>query len=588
MSTWNHRSKQASTLALLAAIGHAYPGRGMVVVCCLVIAGVVESIGLVSLIPLLSLLFGDAGATDNRISASARALFAAAGLPLSLVTVLGFIVLAISMKALLKFAAMTYVGYTVSHVTARLRTRLLKALMTAEWAFFVHRPVGTFSNAISSEAGRATAAFMAACNVLSSALQIAIYIAAALMISWQASLGAIAVGVTLMVAFRPTVTRSRSAGKKITEHTASLVARLTDILAGLKPVKAMGLEAHVASLVERETAGLEEAQRRQVMYKWVLSAGGEPIIVSIIATGLYFAVAVGNQAPAAVTVIALLFYRTLNSFNLLQGLLQLVASYEAGYWTVESMIAEAEAVRERIDGGMEPSLERGIEFAGVGFRHGDQAVLEDASFEIPSHGLTAIVGPSGTGKTTTIDLLIGMHQPTAGEVRVGGVPLQHLDQRRWRSMLGYVPQETVLLHDSVLANVLLGQEAISEADAVEALKAAGAWEFVEGLPDGLHTMVGERGQRFSGGQRQRIAIARALARRPALLILDEATAALDPVSEHELCATVRELAKHMPIIAISHQRGMVDIADRVLVAGNRRIERAAPGAPMIGEAVGTS
>jgi ATP-binding cassette subfamily C protein len=190
-------------------------------------------------------------------------------------------------------------------------------------------------------------------------------------------------------------------------------------------------------------------------------------------------------------------------------------------------------------------------------------VLDDVSLEIPAGRLTALVGPSGAGKTSVADLVIGLVRPSRGAVLVDGVPLGRIDLRRWRSWIGYVPQELFLLHDTVFVNVTLGDPDLGPADVWRALREAGAAEFVERLPQGLDTVVGERGSLLSGGQRQRIAIARALVRRPRLLLLDEATTALDPETEAAVCASVARLRGEMTILAISHEPALVEMADRV-------------------------
>jgi ATP-binding cassette subfamily C protein len=146
---------------------------------------------------------------------------------------------------------------------------------------------------------------------------------------------------------------------------------------------------------------------------------------------------------------------------------------------------------------------------------------------------------------------------------IGGDNLEDLERTTWRRQIGYVPQENLLLHDSILHNITLGDHSLTEDDAVWALEAVGAWEFVSRLPDQIHAVVGERGTRFSGGQRQRIMIARALAHHPKLLILDEATTSLDPETEANICAKLAELRGELTILAISHQTTMVDLADRV-------------------------
>jgi ATP-binding cassette subfamily C protein len=150
--------------------------------------------------------------------------------------------------------------------------------------------------------------------------------------------------------------------------------------------------------------------------------------------------------------------------------------------------------------------------------------------------------------------------------------LSELDVKAWRHMIGYVPQENLLLHDSILHNVTLGDPELSDADAVQALQSAGAWEFIEPMPQGIHSTVGERGGMLSGGQRQRIMIARALVHKPRLLILDEATSALDPANEAAIGQTMQNLRGGLTILAVSHQTALVNAADRVYRLEKGRVE----------------
>jgi ATP-binding cassette subfamily C protein len=190
-------------------------------------------------------------------------------------------------------------------------------------------------------------------------------------------------------------------------------------------------------------------------------------------------------------------------------------------------------------------------------------VLKDVSLEIPAGRITTLIGESGSGKTTIADLLLGLFVVDSGQITLDGVALKDVDLKRWRGMVGYVPQEVLLFNSTIFDNIVLGDPAISEADVKRALEEAGALAFVNALPDGIHAPVGESGAMLSGGQRQRIALARALVHRPALLILDEATSALDPETEAEICQTVQRQAGKLTVLAITHQPAWVTIADRV-------------------------
>ncbi len=236
---------------------------------------------------------------------------------------------------------------------------------------------------------------------------------------------------------------------------------------------------------------------------------------------------------------------------------------QSSFWSLRTAIDQATAANEAASDSKTPSLNHGIIFRNVSFSYGDKPVLKDVFLTVPAGGFIALTGPSGAGKTTIADLIIGLFRPQSGQVLVDEIPVSDLASKEWRSLIGYAPQETIMFHDTVFANVTLGDPNLSRADAEEALRAAGSWDFVSSLPGGMDWVVGERGARLSGGQRQRIAIARSLVRRPKLLILDEATTALDPQTEAAVCETLKQLRGTVTIIAISHQPALVNAADEV-------------------------
>jgi len=282
----------------------------------------------------------------------------------------------------------------------------------------------------------------------------------------------------------------------------------------------------------------------------------------ILVIGIYITLVKLELPIATVMVLGFLIFRILKRTGRVQRNYQKMAVSESAYWAIQDTIEQARQAVEHAGGELTPTFEKGIELRDVSFSYDDKQVLNELSLTIPAGSFTAIIGPSGSGKTTILDLIIGLMQPASGSVLVDEVPLQNFDIHRWRRTIGYVPQETMLLHDSVFNNVSLGDSEVTEADVVSALQAAEAWAFTEKLPEGVHSNVGERGGRLSGGQRQRIMIARALVHRPRLLILDEATTALDPQSEAAICRTLQKLRGNQTILAISHQPAMLEAADR--------------------------
>jgi len=333
-------------------------------------------------------------------------------------------------------------------------------------------------------------------------------------------------------------------------------------LLSVKPLKAMGREGLVDTVLVSETKNINRALRREVVSAEVLIAGQEVLFAVVLVIGVYITLVKWELPIATVMVLGFLLSRILKKTSRVQRSYQKMAVSESAYWSIQETIGKAEQARETQGGGRTPILEQGIELRDVCFSYENKQILDKINLTIPAGWFTAIIGSSGSGKSTSLDLITGLLRPDTGELLVDGIPLTEFDTHSWRRTIGYVPQETVLLHDSVLNNVTLGDGGISEEDVIVALREAGAWAFVKNLPEGIHNIVGERGGKLSGGQRQRIMIARALVHRPQLLILDEATTALDPRSEAAICETLHKLRGAHTILAISHQPAMLEAADR--------------------------
>ena len=547
----------------------AYPLRSTLMLMAITAAALAEGVGVAALLPLVSLVINAEGAGDS-LTHFVEQVFALLGFEASLRGLLVLIVVAISLKSLLMVLAMAQVGYTAAYVAMDLRLAFIRALLAARWTHFVDRRAGDSASAASVEPTRAASAYASACRVLSGVIQLLIYLALSVAISWEISVVALVVGAFGMIALSRLVAMGRRAGRNQTECQKSFMSLLLQGLDGMKPLKAMAREGSLGPLIEGDIRSLNHAQRAIVVSSEALKESHEIIRAFAVAGGLYVLITIWGQPVDGLLVLALLFARTLQKVSLLQGEYQKIAVNQPAFAFLRSTIAAAEEAREDGSGGTTPRFASAISLRDVSFCYDRTNVLDSVSMTLPAGAFIAIVGLSGAGKTTVADLIIGLLRPQRGEVWIDDLPMRHVDATVWRGMIGYVPQETFLFHDTVMANVTLGEPGIARADVAAALRRAEAWAFVAKLPDGMDTVVGERGSRLSGGERQRIAIARALVRDPALLILDEATTALDPETEADIVATVSRLAGNVTVVSISHQRAMKQAATLVYRLENGR------------------
>ena len=568
-------------MGLMLNFFRAYPWQTVMMMVALLLSGIAEGIGLSALLPLLnialgaeaaSLLPGAASPQQSEFERIVLETLATVGIAPTLGNMLGIILAGVAFKSVFLLIAQRQVGYTAAQVSTDLRLQMLRVVLRSKWEYFLHQPVGKLTNALASEAHRASASFLNGATALTFLIQAFIYGGIAFALSWRASLVAIVAGTIVIGLSHFLVRITRRAGKRQTRLMASLMSNLTDTLQSVKPLKAMAREHLADKVLARDTNRLNKALRRQVLSLALLDSAQELMFTGFICLGVYVAMEKYTMDLPTVMVLVVTLGRAFSFFGKVQKQYQKLAQGESAYWALMGAINEADAAEEHLGGSASPQLAHCIQFEDVSFDYDGHPVFSNLSLPIEAGSLTTLVGPSGCGKTTIVDLTIGLLQPRKGRILLDGTSLQEIDIKRWRSMIGYVPQDTILLHDSILHNVTLGDPALSTEQAVQALRTAEAWDFVSQMPDGMETVVGERGGKLSGGQRQRIAIARALINKPRLLILDEATSALDPESEKAVRHTMESLKGQLTILAISHNRAMVQAADHVYQMGDGRAQ----------------
>ena len=550
---WRKRLDKWAT-AILRVLRLASPRQRALVVGGTFLSSVLDLIGLTMMVPLIIAATHAGDLSKGKIVALSSAL-AKIGVPFEPMPILTIIIVGLSLKAVVGILVTRYVGRVVAKVTRDMRIRLIRSLLGARWGYFVRQPVGRLAFAIGPEADASGQSFEVLASLIASLLQVVLFTTILGLLSWQLLIVAIAAMVVTSLWFGGLVRRGRQQAKERRHLVRQRSAKFTDALIGIKPIRAMGRADRFAEVFIDDARLAAAGSRTQIFSAEYAADLQEPLIGALFAIGLYLAVTRLQLEVHDLLILSILMIRTLGALLPMQRLAQrFIQSYDQ-YVSLCRLLETTEEAQEVAGGQRAPSLRQSIRFDRVAFSYDKRPILQGLDLEIAKGEITALVGPSGVGKSTLVDLLVGLYQPTAGSVRADGVDLREINLAAWRHGLGYVPQEVLLFHDTVRNNVTLFEDDVPEVAVIQALQAAGAWGFVNELPQKLETIVGERGNRLSGGQRQRISIARAMLHRPRLLILDEATTGLDQETELAICTHVRELCERtgLTVLAVSHQ-----------------------------------
>ncbi len=562
-------------VSLIRVLSRLGTGRALLLLALMMLNTLLEGIGIATLLPALLL------AADGRID-GASSPFAAyvtkvietLGLPVelwSLALIAGF---ALILREVVGFGILLFTSYTIADIVAMYRHRILTALARARWPWFQEQQLGGMAISLAQFTDNAANAMDRAVYATTQILRAIVYIVLVIFISGWLSFGLFLVGALMFLPLLTIINLTRKYSGKLSGTAKDLSAYFTDVFASIKTVKAMGREKSVRPLFDRYIRRLNKFRKRLLLTSHGLTALQNTLAIVLVFGALYFAVSWLKVSVVEVGMIAGLMMSIVKTLSRAFRVLQRVAELEPYLWRVEALVKSADDAREDPGGTKEPHLEKGIDFDHVTFSHPGKPVLKDVSFHVPAGHTTVFIGPSGAGKTTIVDLVTRLYEPQTGRILVDGVPLTELDLHKWRSMIGYVPQELILLSGSVRDNITLGAT-VDDETLMEALELAGAAGFVSDLPEGLDTDLGERGLKLSGGQRQRLSLARALVHRPRLLILDEVTSALDPETERKLVEQIGALAGRggMTIIAITHTKAWLSAADRVFHLENGHVTR---------------
>jgi ABC-type multidrug transport system fused ATPase/permease subunit len=540
--------------------------RAAVAVALSAASGILEALALTAMVPLIAQgtsVSTTGGVASRLLPVASRSIW----IPLAAFAVLGLLAAGANLGAELA-------GLRVrARVEQRLRQDLTSALLDMHWPAFLGMRLGDISAAIMMAGGQTSLGALGLIRGSGALAVIAVFLATAVLLDWRTTLIAVGLGLLLGVAYRMAGRRAQVQAMLLTDKANSIGNQVADVMGNLKFFRSTGGRARSDEATRRLFNDFAATDFRSTLYRGMTRFAFEGGGVAFVATVLAVSVATTGRLTAEVLVFLALFYRLLPRMLLVQDQFLIARTQLPWYLGWRERMALAAAARDRHGGTRTPSFDAGVRLQSVSYRfEGSQVdVLRDVDLTVAPGECVAMVGESGSGKTTLADLVTGLLEPTAGSITVDGTPLGDLDIEAWQSHIGLVLQESPLFHDTVLANVAWYADGVDAAKAWRCLELAHARDFVEQLPNGIDTVIGERGGRLSGGQRQRLALARALYRDPWLLILDEATSALDSASEAAVQAALTGLKGHCAILMVAHRLKTVAMADRILVLDRGRV-----------------
>jgi ATP-binding cassette, subfamily B, bacterial MsbA len=566
--------KSANTVRSLAPMLRLHTWAFPVIVVVGLLQSLSEGFGIGLFIPLLRGLVGTAPAaaqggwlvarmeaifqhvpSDNRQAVIAASLFA--------------VVLATALLAYAHGRLFTWFDGSIAH---HLRRSIFSQLLTVGFGIIENDRSGRLLNVLASDTWRTSEALKILVHLTISATTVAVYIALLVLMSWRLTL-VVAVGMLLVSGAVRLFTKGvRELGERVTHDNSELAHRMVEGIDGMRVIRAFGREPYEQNRFDAAS----ERLRRTILRMGYIEGAVHPVHEILMASLLLAVLFVTARSATDISVLLVFVF-------VLYRLQPRVKDFEACRVRLAALASSVDAVTSVLDtAGKEyvhsgtvvhPGFDKAIVFDQVSFQYeqdGDLA-LADASFSIPAGQTTAFVGPSGGGKSTVIKLILRFYDPTSGRILTDGRPLSEFDLDSWRGQIAVVGQDGYLFNATVRENIKYGRLDASDEAVVDAARRADAHAFIERLPNKYDTVLGHHGVRLSGGQRQRISLARAIVRNPRILILDEATNALDSISEQWIQETLAKMKDNRTVIVIAHRLATIEQADQIVVLEKGRV-----------------
>ncbi|MBM7651870.1 ABC transporter ATP-binding protein [Neobacillus cucumis] len=539
----------------------------------MIFISLIEGIGIFLLVPLISLT----GIFDVQIETISiltwiQSILKKLPNAVSLLIILTSYVLLITGQSFLQ-QNQSILNTKIQHGYLRhLREETYTAIIRSNWGFFLKKRKSDIVNLLITDIARVSGGTLMFLQFLASLVFTMIQIGISFWLSAQMTVTILILGFALIFFSKRFVNRSGKIGAETVELGKVYLAGITDHFNGIKDIKSNTLEESHIEWISVLGLKLEKNVVEMVRLNTISQFIFKVVSAILMAGFIFYSIKMFRAQPAELMLIIAIFTRLWPRFSGIQSNLEQIGAIVPSFKTLIELqndcLESQETYIKSYKNLDSMNLEMGLECKDIFFRYEltkPTFALQDINIYIPAKQMTAIVGRSGAGKSTLIDLLMGLNGPGHGQVLIDGIPLSQENLMSFRQSISYVPQDPFLFNTTVRDNLLMMKPSASEEQLWESLEFSSAAEFVRKLPQGLDTLIGDRGIRLSGGERQRLVLARAILRKPSILFLDEATSALDTENEAKIQEAIERLKGKMTVIVIAHRLSTIRNADQVIV-----------------------
>ncbi len=488
----------------------------------------------------------------------------------------GLILILVWLRSIFIYMGIVYSRKTAFKLAGQVRKTIFEQLQSLSLSYYSQSRSGEIISTVIAETQDLIQAFQAGTNLTTSIATITAYLVSLILLSWKISLAVAMMFALLSAGLSNIVGWAREGSFAVSKAKGRMTSAAVELINGIRTIKAFATEDFERERFYAATDELTEAKTKVALLsdliKPLADGVATTILIAIVAIAFMTLVQNGDLKAAELLTFMFVLLRMMPLVSQINTNRGRMMSFQGAVSNIHELLRTDN--KTYLPNGSIPfyHLRKSLDLICVDFGYNPaQPVLHNITLSITKGETTALVGSSGAGKTTLVDLICRFYDPDRGKIMIDGIDLQQLEISSLRKKMAIVSQDTFIFNTSVRNNIAYGLEGIHDREIKQAAISANAWDFVQQLPAGLDTELGDRGVRLSGGQRQRIAIARALLRNPEILVLDEATSALDSVTERLIQESLERLSVGRTVIAIAHRLSTIVRADKVVVLEKGRV-----------------